>query len=168
LYLAHHAGGAVGFDKMTRRNPENEMLRAEIGEKVQGLRWLGGSSIRLGLGWVSLGLGATGVVLPALPTTPFVILAAFCFAKGSSAMTDRLNRSRLFGPMIADWRTNGAIAPRYKTIAVVMMAVAFGFSFAMAVPVGVLAVQALSMALAAGLILSRPSRTRDRNPQPIF
>ncbi|WP_175469323.1 YbaN family protein [Pseudorhodobacter antarcticus] len=95
------------------------MLRDDTGANVQGRCGRGGAAIRLmwlGLGWVSLGFGAAGIVLPVLPTTPFVILAALCFAKGSSVMADRLNRSRLFGPILGDWRTSGAIAHATKRL----------------------------------------------------
>lgn len=51
-------------------------------------------------GWLALGLGALGVVLPLLPATPFVLLAAACFAGSSPRMHRRLRESRLFGPMV--------------------------------------------------------------------
>lgn len=110
------------------------------------------------LGTVSLGLGAVGVILPLLPTTPFVILAAFAFAKSSPSLHLWLMRSRIFGPIIADWQANGAIAPRYKGLAVAMMAVALGLTVAMGLPAVVLTVQTVCMAIAAVFILSRPSR----------
>ena len=74
------------------------------------------------LGGISLALGAIGAILPILPTTPFVILSAFAFGKSSPRLAAWLNNSPTFGPMIADWRSHGAIAPRYKRIAVTMMA----------------------------------------------
>jgi uncharacterized membrane protein YbaN (DUF454 family) len=153
---------------MTSRQPEIETLLTDNGNKNQDRPMFGGAAIRLiwlCLGWVALGFGAVGIVLPVLPTTPFVILAAFCFTKGSAALAERLIRNRVFGPIIADWRTSGAIAPRYKTIAILMMAGAFGLSFAMVMPVWVLVIQVLCMALAASFILSRPSRASTENPQ---
>ena len=108
-------------------------------------------------GGVALGLGGLGVFLPVLPTTPFVILAAFCFGKSAPSLARRLEESRTFGPMILDWRTYGAIAPRYKTIAIAMMAGVFALSLATGVSTTVLAVQAVCICGAAGFILSRPS-----------
>jgi uncharacterized membrane protein YbaN (DUF454 family) len=110
------------------------------------------------MGGIALLLGAVGVVLPLLPTTPFVILAAFSFAKGSPALHDWLMRSRTFGPIITDWRANGTIAPRYRILALAMMCGALALSVAMTVPLAVLAIQALCMAAAASFILSRPNR----------
>mgnify|MGYP001803308312 CR=1 FL=1 len=108
-------------------------------------------------GLLALGLGVIGVVLPVLPTTPFVILAAFCFAKGSPRLAAMLENHPTFGPMIADWRAKGAIAPKYKMIAVGMMSAAFGISFALGVPGYVLAIQAVCLTGAAAYVLSRPS-----------
>ena len=103
-------------------------------------------------------LGTLGVALPLLPTTPFVILAAFAFARSSPAMHDWLLRSRIFGPIIADWHTNGAIALRYKGLALGMMGGALGLSVAMALSPFVLAVQTICIMAAAIFILSRPNR----------
>ena len=97
----------------------------------------------LAVGFAALALGAIGVVLPVLPTTPFVIVAAFAFGKGNPRLETWLVSSRLFGPMIADWREHGAIAPRFKAMAIVMMAVVFLISVAMSVSPLVLIVQAV-------------------------
>ena len=112
------------------------------------------------LGWLALVLGAIGVVLPVLPTTPFVILAAFAFSNGSPRMHRYLENHRTFGPMIADWRAHGAIAPRYKAIAVIMMAAALTGSIIAGLRVEALVIQALCMAGAATYVLSRPSGPR--------
>ena len=52
------------------------------------------------LGFICLALGALGLFLPIVPTTPFVLLAAWCFARSSEKWHARLLRSELFGPMI--------------------------------------------------------------------
>lgn len=109
------------------------------------------------LGWVALMLGAIGVVLPLLPTTPFIILAAFAFGRSSRRLQNWLENNRTFGPIIAEWRTNGAIAPRYKAIAIMMMLAAFSASIAMDIAALVLIIQGVCMAGAAGFILSRPN-----------
>ena len=111
----------------------------------------------LAVGFAALAVGAIGVVLPVLPTTPFVIVAAFAFGKSDPRLEAWLVSSRLFGPMIADWREHGAIAPRFKAMAIVMMAVVFLISVAMSVSPLVLIVQAVCMSGAAAYILSRPS-----------
>lgn len=110
------------------------------------------------VGGLALVLGALGVVLPVLPTTPFVILAAFAFGKSHPGAQAWLERNRLFGPMIRDWRARGAIAPRVKVLAVAMMALALGAGLWSNMPWVGKVVQVVVMALAAAYVVTRPSR----------
>ncbi|MBA6349423.1 YbaN family protein [Colwellia sp. BRX8-9] len=64
-----------------------------------------------------VGLALLGVVLPILPTTPFLLVAASCFAKSSPRMNKILLRHKVFGPLIYHWQTSGSIPKRAKTIA---------------------------------------------------
>ena len=109
------------------------------------------------LGVTALALGALGVVLPVLPTTPFVLLAAFAFSQSAPRLAAALETHRVFGPIIADWRANGAIAPRYKAMAIAMMAAALAASLAAGLSPLVLAIQGLCMTAAASFILTRPN-----------
>ncbi|SDY94191.1 YbaN family protein [Citreimonas salinaria] len=117
----------------------------------------------IALGGLSLALGAIGVLLPLLPTAPFVILAAFAFSKSSDRLAGALNRHRHFGPMIDAWRAEGAIAPRHKAAAVSMMIAALAASVFLGVGATIVAVQAAVMAAAAAFILSRPNGTKRRH-----
>ena len=65
-------------------------------------------------GFVFLGLGAVGVAIPVMPTTPFVLLAALCFSSGSKRFHDRLLRNRVFGPYIENYRTKQGISLKRK------------------------------------------------------
>lgn len=87
---------------------------------VRGLLWLAGS--------VSLLLGLIGVLLPGLPTTPFVLLAAACYAKASPRLHAALLQHRLTGPLLRDWEKHRNLTRRTKTIAVVSMLVMVSFS----------------------------------------
>lgn len=78
----------------------------------------------LAAGWLSLALGAIGAVLPIMPTVPFVILAAFCFAQSSPKLEAWLLSNPAFGPHIIAWREHGAISRRGKYAATA----AFGMS----------------------------------------
>ena len=73
------------------------------------------------LAYASLALGAIGIVLPGLPTVPFVLLSAFAAARGSQRLHARLLADRRFGPMIRDWQTQGAVGRRAKWLATTMM-----------------------------------------------
>ena len=73
-------------------------------------------------GLLSLSIGVIGVVLPVLPTTPFVLLAAFCFSRGSARFERWLLDHRLLGPIVRDWREHRAVPLPAKRLAYVMMA----------------------------------------------
>lgn len=109
------------------------------------------------VGTLFLAFGALGAVLPILPTTPFVILAAFAYGKGSPTLRAWLVNNRTFGPIIAEWEAHGAIAPRYKLMGIGMMAVVLGLSIYYAVSTTVLVVQVIGMTIGAAYVLSRPN-----------
>ncbi|MEM1160041.1 MAG: YbaN family protein, partial [Pseudomonadota bacterium] len=63
-------------------------------------------------GWAAFGLGLLGAALPLLPTVPFMLLAAFCFARGSERFHRWLMNHPRFGPGIRDWQAHRAISRR--------------------------------------------------------
>ncbi len=71
----------------------------------------------LAAGGCSLLTGIVGIFLPLLPTTPFVLLAAFCFSRGSARWEAWLLQHPRFGPMVRDWRERRAIPLRAKQLA---------------------------------------------------
>ena len=73
------------------------------------------------LGFLSLGLGIAGIFLPVVPTTPFVLLAAACFARSSERWHQWLLNNPTFGPMIRRWETQRCISIRTKVVALVSM-----------------------------------------------
>lgn len=80
-------------------------------------------SLFFGLGVCCLLLAVAGVVLPLLPTTPFVLLSAFFFSRSSSRMHRLLLNHRLFGPLIRGWEQYGMIPLKVKYLASGMMLV---------------------------------------------
>lgn len=77
---------------------------------------------------MALILAVLGVVLPILPTTPFVLLAAACFARSSQRFYNGLLNHQLAGPIIAEWRQHRAMRRTTKRWAYVTMALSFGTS----------------------------------------
>ena len=76
----------------------------------------------LAAGLASLALGGIGVILPLLPTVPFMILAAFCFANSSPRLEKWLLDHHIFGDHIRNWRTRRAITRRGKWAATIAFA----------------------------------------------
>jgi uncharacterized membrane protein YbaN (DUF454 family) len=85
------------------------------------------------VGLVCVALGAAGVVTPVLPTTPFLLVAAACFARASPRFYQRLLANPTFGPLIRDWREHRAIPLRAKLTAIAAIAVTIGSSVAFVV-----------------------------------
>lgn len=79
-------------------------------------------------GALSLVMGAIGIVVPVLPTTPFVLLAACCFARGSPALHRWLFAHSTFGPTLRDWDEHRSIKYRTKILAIAMMSVSLAAS----------------------------------------
>jgi uncharacterized membrane protein YbaN (DUF454 family) len=82
---------------------------------VRALLWLGGVA--------ALILALIGVVVPGLPTTPFVLVAGACFVRASPRAHAWLLRNRLFGPMLREWEEHRSVPRRVKRIAVAAMVV---------------------------------------------
>ena len=73
-------------------------------------------------GWACVGLALVGAVLPLVPTTPFLLLASWCFYRGSPRIHAWLHRSRLFGPTLDDWHHYRALRGGVKRRAIAMVA----------------------------------------------
>lgn len=109
-------------------------------------------------GIVVLGLAIVGIFLPVLPTTPLVLLAAFCFGKGSPRLRAWIIDHAHFGPMIEDWEATGAIPRKVKIWACSIMALTFGVCLFLGLPVWVLVAQGSLMGIGAAYVLTRPDR----------
>ena len=82
----------------------------------------------LGAGFLALFLAVLGAVLPVLPTTPFILLAAACFARGSEHFHRKLLENRIAGPIIREWTLYRSIPQRIKRWVYFLMTLSFGSS----------------------------------------
>ncbi|APX67522.1 hypothetical protein AV944_07340 [Sphingomonas sp. LK11] len=112
----------------------------------------------LALGVFCVGLGIVGALLPLMPTTIFLILAAGCFARSSPRLEAWLLDHPRFGPTLRAWRRDGAMSRRAKAMAVGGMVTGYVIFLAVAdPPVSVLSVVALIMSGCAAYICVRPA-----------
>ena len=102
---------------------------------------------------LAFGLGLLGVVLPMMPTVPFLIVAAWAASQGWPAFETWLLGHRLFGPPLVRWRERGAVPRRAKWASTLMMAAsAAGLQFFVQVPLWArIAVPAVMLAVAVWL-----------------
>jgi uncharacterized membrane protein YbaN (DUF454 family) len=108
------------------------------------------------LGLISLAVGALGVFLPLLPTTPFVLVAAIAFANSSDRLHQWLLEHDVFGPLIENWQRHGAISKRAKLISAISMVAVLVISMLLTVPTTVIVIQAIVLGGSAAFIISRP------------
>jgi len=83
------------------------------------------------IGLFFVGLAILGAVLPILPTTPFLLVAAACFAKSSPRLHKKLLANKTFGPMIYHWQESRSIPKRAKIISLITMLCSVAWSFYM-------------------------------------
>ena len=107
-------------------------------------------------GGLALLTGIVGIFLPLLPTTPFVLLAAFCFSRGSQRCETWLLQHPRFGPMVRDWRASRAVPLRAKQLATLMMTLGSAWAW-WAMPPGIRWLPALLCAGVAAWLWSLPT-----------
>ena len=115
----------------------------------------------LTLGWVCVGLGAIGVVVPGMPTVVFLLVAVWAFARSSERFHRWLLAHPRFGPPVVDWRSHGVIRRRAKVAALLCMTLAIvvlvGFTgFHWALTAGLVA----AICGAAAFVATRPEAPR--------
>lgn len=115
------------------------------------------------LGTLFVLLGIAGAFLPVLPTTPFMLMAAGCYARASTRFYNWLLNNPTFGPTILEWRRHRSIPWRVKLAAIAMMTATLSISILFFVPWPELqAALALFGLLLAAYMYRIPSRDRPR------
>jgi len=117
------------------------------------MRWL-----YIALGWVCLVSGMIGVVLPGWPTTIFIILATYFFARSSPRFYNFVMNHRIFGPLIRDWRDGKGMTARAKTIAVTTIVLTISLSISVIPVVAVKVLLGVIMIVLCSYLLSLPTK----------
>lgn len=120
--------------------PTNNHVKSDV------LRW-----ILICCGWISIVAGVVGIFLPLLPTVPFLLLAAACFARSSERFHGWLVEHDHLGPLVRGYLAGGGIPLRVKRMAIAMVWISFPASAFLLVPV--VWIQIVLLTLAAGITL---------------
>lgn len=118
------------------------------------------------LGLVFLSLGIIGIILPVLPSTPFVLLAAWCFAQSSEKWHRKLLDSELFGPIVRNWEANRCISRQTKMVGLAAMTIAGSASIVLAINDPILKIATVSlMGVGAVTLLLLKTCPECKNPE---
>ncbi len=115
----------------------------------------------LGLAWFWIGVAFAGVVLPIIPTTGPVLLAAFLFSLSSERFDTWIVTNRYFGSIVRDWRAGVGFTVRAKTVAVAAIALSFAFTTFFALTDASLWIRASMWTLALAIatyVVTRPTK----------
>lgn len=77
--------------------------------------------IFLAIGWLGIGLGAIGIIMPLFPTAPFLLVSLWAFSRSSPEMAEKIRNHPLAGSFIRDWQDHGVVPTKAKYTAVIMM-----------------------------------------------
>ncbi len=111
----------------------------------------------LSLGVISTSLAFIGALLPLMPTTVFLLIATYAFARSSPRLHYWLLHHRHFGPLIRDWQEHGAIATKTKYKAIIAIIATFAISLVFGLGLVFLAIQAAILGCVSLFIATRPA-----------
>ncbi|WP_290651229.1 YbaN family protein [Aquisalimonas sp.] len=108
------------------------------------------------LGMTAVAIGALGTVVPLLPTTPFLLVAAWAFARGSERWRLWLLNHPRFGPAIRSWQTQRAIPRKVKWIGIASVIASLLIAIWMQLPPAALTLQVIALVCVSIFLLTRP------------
>lgn len=122
----------------------------------------------LAFGWLWVAIAFIGVVVPGIPTTGPILLAAFLFSKSSDRFDRWLLTNPVFGGIVRDWRAGRGFTVRAKTVAVIAILVSFGITtmWFVTAPYARLAMWILAAAIAT-YVVTRPTKTEELAPEQV-
>jgi uncharacterized protein len=111
--------------------------------------------LMIAAGWICVAIGVVGLILPGIPGTVFLIIAAWLFTRSSPRFEHWLVNHPRLGPPVVKWRASGAIATPIKVVAISSMALSWGLVWLTAPPIGI-AASGLCLAASALYVGTRP------------
>lgn len=142
----------------------NKRDEIDYSHEVRLIQSKSGRYVMVGLAMFFLLLGFIGVFTPIMPTMPFVLLAAVCFARSSPRFYNWLMNHRWFGPSLRDWKTTGGIRRKNKFLAISLLGFSMTPTVVFIIPImGVKILMAVIGLAVAAFIATRP----DPDLQPI-
>ena len=126
------------------------------------------SAIWIIAGSVSIGLGILGIFLPVLPTTPFLLLAAFCYSRGSSVLHQRLLENPILGDYIRNYQEGNGIPLAQKIISIAFLWLTIGGSIFMVKPALWLSLLLLAIASGVTFHLVRVKTRKTEGIRPVL
>lgn len=118
-------------------------------------------------GMICVGLGALGIILPGLPTTPFLLVAAYCFARSSEHFHDWLLNHRWFGSYVRNFEEGRGMTRPAKATTLLVMWLSFGVTIVFFVPVAVGQAGMFLLAAAVSIYIMRlPTPPRGPGAKP--
>lgn len=138
-------------------NPKQLQDFVDYSQEVKLVQSKLARSILVILSFLFLGLGILGVFLPVLPTTPFILLSGFLYARSSHKFYNWLMNHRHLGPPLREWKDGGRIPRKAKALAVTMIIVTIPISMAVVPLMAVRVFLGLIGVTVVAFIISRPS-----------
>ncbi|WP_141732147.1 YbaN family protein [Oligoflexus tunisiensis] len=141
----------------------------DYSHEVRLIQSRSGRYAMVSLAMLFLVLGFIGVFIPIMPTMPFVLLAAVCFARSSPRFYNWLMNHQWFGPSLRDWKTTGGIRRKVKILAITVLVISMTPTIVFIIPImGVKILLAVIGLLVAAFIATRPDpdAVRNRTPEP--
>jgi uncharacterized protein len=108
------------------------------------------------MAYIFVALALVGVVVPGLPTTPFVLLAAWAASRGSRRLHDWLLEHPRLGPPLRDWREQGAVSGRAKVLATAFLAASWAIMYWRGTPPWMLGLLGVLFLTVASFVITRP------------
>lgn len=135
---------------MTEQRPKKHRLHDPQTYLDHAARWM-----LISAGMICVGLGALGIILPGLPTTPFLLLAAYCFARSSQHFHDWLLNHRWFGSYVRNFEEGRGMTRPAKATTLLVMWLSFGVTIIFFVPVAVGQAGMFLLAVAVSIYIMR-------------